>query len=98
MPRKLFGELLKHSLYAHSPHFLLRFKHEERAHFGVSVSKKISKSAVVRNTIRRRVYGVLSGLHGGKKGLFLFIAKPGADKQKGENLALEIKELLSKVS
>lgn len=45
-----------------SPHLALRYGHNDRqAHYraAIVVSRKVSKSAVVRNRIRRRLYEVL---------------------------------------
>lgn len=82
----------------HSIHFLLRKAPlEGKALFGVSVSKKISKRAVVRNTVRRRAYAALRPLVPQiGAGVYLFSAKPGADKVKGAFLAAELAELLKK--
>ena len=99
IPRKLFGELLLSKRYANSPHFSLRVSplQEGSSRFAVSVSKKVSKKASVRNTIRRRVYSVLRNLGPlAHPGLYLFIAKPGSDKIKGEMLSNEVAELLKK--
>ena len=101
VPRKLFSELLLGSSYINSPLFSLRFVSSspiKETRIGVSVSKKISKSAVVRNTVRRRVYSAASKFF--KKfpnGVFLFVAKPGAEKLKGEKLMMELAKLLEKV-
>jgi ribonuclease P protein component len=63
--------------------------------FGVSVSKKISKSAVVRNTIRRQTYTSLKPyIRDFPHGLFLFVAKTGIEKLKSEKLREEIKKIL----
>ncbi|CAN5139235.1 hypothetical protein BH11PAT3_BH11PAT3_0070 [soil metagenome] len=96
MPRELFEELLKRSQYANSLHFSLRFKvGAPHSRFGVSVSKKISKSAVIRNSIRRRVYASLRDeIEHITPGLYLFMAKAGAGKIQGEKLVLEIQGLL----
>lgn len=97
MPRELFKELLEKSRYVNSTYFSLRYRlsHESEPKIGVSVSKKISKKAVVRNTLRRRVYSSLRpSLAGLPKGLFLFVAKPGAEKLRGQSLQDEIELLL----
>ena len=69
----------------------------ETARLAVSVSKKVSKSAVVRNTVRRRTYAAARTLLPslGKK-LFLVIAKPGVEMVKGEALLSELAGLLKK--
>jgi ribonuclease P protein component len=61
----------------------------------VSVSKKVAKSAVVRNAIRRRSYAALEPrLQSLPRGLYLLSAKPGADKLRGEALEAELSALL----
>jgi len=42
----------------HTPHFLLRVKRAERGRVAAVVSTAVAKRAVVRNTLRRRVYAV----------------------------------------
>lgn len=62
----------------------------------VSVSKKVAKSAVDRNTTRRRVYAVVQDeITKLKQGLYLIVAKKGAQDVKGEALRKEILELLN---
>lgn len=97
IPRLLFSEILKSRHFTHSPHFSLRLglSDEKFARVAVSVSKKVSKSAVVRNAIRRRAYSVLfSQISSLPAGLYLFVAKAGAEKIKGEALEKEIGVLL----
>src|ERR1035437_7716179 len=97
IPSKLFTELLSGSRFIHSPHFTLRFKliPNSPSKVGVSVSKKVSKSAVIRNTVRRRVYATTAPLlEGIKNHLFLFVAKPGSQNIKGKELSQEISKLL----
>ena len=100
IPRKLFSELLLNSRYTNSPIFSLRFVVDssiKETRVGVSVSKKISKSAVVRNKVRRRIYDALKPIISNfPNGLFLFITKPGIEKFKKEKLADELKGLLEK--
>jgi ribonuclease P protein component len=100
IPREVFSELLTHSKYTNSPTLSLRFvldKKRPGPQVGVSVSKKVSKSAVVRNTIRRRVYSAVQILYPDLlNGLFLFVAKSGAEKLKGEKLKEEVKKLIER--
>ena len=101
IPRELFTELLLRSKYANSEHFSLRYRTntDKTARFGVSVSKKVSKSAVTRNTIRRRVYSTLrSILSSFPPGLFLFVAKPKTQTLKIEKLLEEIKILINSIN
>jgi ribonuclease P protein component len=100
--RKLFTSLLDQSekpKYANSLHFTLRAVSSptNKAHVAVSVSKKVSKKAVVRNKIRRRAYVAASFfIKELKPALILLVAKPGSENIKGEDLKAEIKELLLK--
>ncbi len=100
IPREIFSELLVNSKYTNSPPLSLRYilgSEFSHARIGVSVSKKVSKSAVVRNTVRRRVYSSIQNfIKELPKGMFLFVAKPGIEKIKGEKLKEEIKRLLEK--
>jgi ribonuclease P protein component len=59
---------------------------------GVSVSKKVSKQAVSRNRVRRRVYNIVKELSL-KPSLYLFAAKPGAEKASVTALKEELKSL-----
>ena len=81
----------------HSTHFLLRTTPAEKAELRVAVSKKISKKAVIRNTIRRRVKAVvLPLLLTLPKETYLFSAKSGAESVKGQALKDELALLLKK--
>lgn len=99
--RALFSDLLKERNFVYSEHFTLRFsfpKENTLSRIGVSVSKKVSKSAVKRNLIRRRSYAAITNILAPKSlGLFLLIAKPGAEKLKGDVLMKELVELFSKI-
>lgn len=68
------------------------------AKVAVSVSKKVSKRAVVRNRIRRRTYSAIRKLLPNlSNNLFLLIAKPRAENVRGEKLKNELAELFKKV-
>jgi|SRR6185312_7399807 len=97
IPRSLFSEILKSRRFAHSAHFSLRIgsSPSKASRLAVSVSKKVSKSAVVRNTIRRRAYSAVAAeLPSLPAGLYLVVAKSGAEKIKGEALEKELVTLL----
>lgn len=67
----------------------------DEARVAVSVSKKVSKKAVTRNLIRRRTYAAVADFyHELKPGLYLFSARPGAQKAKGERLKSELRSLV----
>lgn len=93
--RKLWSPLLASRNFKNSTYFSLRSAPgESQARFAVSVSKKVSKSAVVRNRVRRRVYAALEDFASITPGLYLFSAKPGAEKVWGEDLKKELRKLL----
>lgn len=97
IPRELFKNLLNSRKYLNSPHLILRIGPSERVGVAVSVSKKVSKKAVVRNRTRRRIYSAISPLIPDlDNNLYLVVAKPGADKLKGEALKSELAELIKK--
>ena len=76
------------------PHFSLRKSGSDKTRVIISVSKKISKKAVERNRVKRRVRAYMRGLS--KKlepGSYLIIAKPGAGEIKGKILENELKML-----
>lgn len=96
--RKSFKKILDSRKYLNSTHFTLRFSDYSENKAAVSVSKKVSKSAVVRNRIRRRVYSVLKDiLPSLRPGLYLVVAKSGAEKVEGEKLTSELAQLFQKV-
>ena len=97
IPRKILETVVRLGRREDSTHFFLKFLAHDEARFAVSVSKKISKSAVVRNRVRRRTYSAIRELiSSAPKALFLVVAKPGAEKLKGEVLRMELAELLLK--
>lgn len=82
--------------YSNTEYFsLMSWPSSQRARFAVSVSKKVSKSAVVRNRIRRRTYSALRGmLDKVPPGIHLISAKPNSQTLKGEKLENELRKLL----
>jgi len=94
--REIFKSFPGKKKFSESENFsLLHSPNSPTARFGVSVSKKVSKQAVVRNRIRRRAYSGLRDLISiSKPGLYLFVAKLGAKDVKGEKLKNELKKLL----
>ncbi|MDP3874992.1 MAG: ribonuclease P protein component [bacterium] len=95
IPRKLFISLLESGKHFNSKHFSLRVTSSDKVRVAVSVSKKISKKAVVRNKVRRRAYSAVRSLIPNlTNNLFLLVAKPGAEKIKGKELENELKSLV----
>lgn len=79
-------------------HFYLRFKPSSHGvRFIISVSKKVSTKAVVRNRIRRRIRPVLQELtHSLSPAEYTIVALPGAESVKGDELKVELAHLFKK--
>lgn len=103
--RALFDTLLKKGVFFHSQNLSLRVMKTQKglSKFSFVVSKKVSKSAVVRNLLRRRGYSVLKDSIGkdskdtmntGVVGAFFF--KKGAEKLGFSELQEETVFLLKK--
>lgn len=60
---KAFKEIIEKGQSFHGPFLILRaINNVATSGFGVSVPKKVAKSAVLRNKMRRRVYTVIKSL------------------------------------
>ena len=80
-----------------TPHFSLRTSPAETLQVVISVSKKVSKKAVVRNTIRRRIRPLLKAMTMNlKPQAHLLIVRPGSEMLKGEALRQELALLFKK--
>jgi ribonuclease P protein component len=100
LSRSLFPELQKSRKFKNTEHFSLKIapSPKEGVHIAVSVSKRVAKSAVVRNRIRRRAYAAIYPKLGTvRPGLYLFIAKPKVQDISGDALNHEIDLLLNNV-
>ncbi len=66
-------------------------------HGAVVVSKKVSKSAVRRNKLRRQVYAQLhSAKQSGRSGVFVCILKPEAEKMTSAQFRGAVKNLIER--
>ncbi|MGK7878015.1 MAG: ribonuclease P protein component [Xenococcaceae cyanobacterium] len=65
---------------------------------GISISKKVSKKAVIRNRIKRQIRGVLRELlpYISKGWKIVVVLRPGAASCKYEHFLRELKQLLVK--
>ena len=61
----------------HSPNLTIAISPTADFHASVVVSKKVSKLAVTRNTIRRRIYGELRLLRERKPATYIVMVRPG---------------------
>ena len=97
LERKDFVNLLASKRFVNAENFCLRLGAGEKvAKLAVSVSKKVSKLAVDRNTLRRRVYSVVrNSVKDLEPNSYLFVARPSAKKLKGERLEKEVLSLLN---
>jgi ribonuclease P protein component len=94
-------EIIKSGLFFHTPSFTFYTqKGRNRAAFAVSVSKKVAKTAVLRNRIRRRFYLALAG-YIKDKGIIqngVFMAKKGAERLSVDQIRAELTPLSEKVA
>lgn len=99
--KKEFAEILSKGKRYNSPHFLLYCIEDTKAgsknsRFAFSVSKKVGKTAVQRNRLRRQGYSVIQraqkDVSSGKVLFFSF--KKGSESLKFESIDREIRELL----
>jgi len=74
-------------------HFILRSSPSTEKEFIISVSKKVSKKAVIRNLIKRRIRPILKKFDL-KPARYLLIANPGAEKIRGVELQSELEKVL----
>jgi ribonuclease P protein component len=82
---------------AGTPYFSLRITKSTDLKWVISVSKKVSKSAVVRNTIKRRIKAILRESYSGiEPATYLLVAKPGSKELKGQVLKAELATLFKK--
>lgn len=77
--RQQFSELGRSGKRFHCDVATISFTKHGHFHAAVVVSKKVSKSAVTRNTFRRRVYALLyQAKLAGQTGVFVVVVKPEA--------------------
>ena len=102
--RKQFEALLKESFLRHIPYFSMRSKRNNASlpfSFAVVVSKKVIKTAVGRNLIKRRVRAIVEELHHARKeewntSIVLFLKKEGTTLSFKE-LKLQIQDVFRKI-
>lgn len=96
---ELFKEIMEKGHGFHSPFFLLKLqKSDDLSRFGVSVPKKVAKTAVLRNKLRRRVYTVIRNLEDRiERGLLVvLVLKIGSEALKMDELFKEIEKIFVK--
>ena len=95
--RSEFLRLYKAGKKLHSKHLTVSISPTPGFHGSVVVSKKVSKRAVIRNTIRRRIYSELRSLRSCSPATYIVMVRPPyADLSKGLARA-ELLELIGRI-
>lgn len=78
LTKNQFSKYFKTGRKHHSTHLTIVYTEHTNLHASVVVSKKVSKRAVDRNTIRRRVYAEIrnSLVRNNQTGVFIILVKP----------------------
>ncbi len=99
LDRKAFDRFFVSGKRFHTANFQLIYTAQPAFHGSVVVGKKVFKSAVRRNRLRRRVYAVLYRLKDAPTpaGVFIIIAKPAAGTLIQAKIAPEIEQLILQV-
>lgn len=98
LTRNEFDQVFKDGKRLHTPIAQLIYKQSDTFHASAVVGKKVYKKAVDRNTLRRRLYGLLYGLKHAAPGMtYILIAKPPIAKLARKAMREEIQTLLGKV-
>lgn len=97
LSKDLFSEVMQSGRALHSENVWLKYRKtgNDIGRFSVSTPKKVSKSAVVRNRARRRIYSVIKvpkGMEG------IFFAKNDLEAVTFTKLTEEVASLLAKAS
>lgn len=98
--RENFEKVMKKGGFVNSSLFSLRFtkKLEKSTCFSIVVAKKIAKTAVLRNKIRRRAYSILKKLTRNLESPYFIIlfSKKGVETASFEETRTDIESLLKK--
>ena len=84
LSRKEFSHFFSIGKKTHTSKFFIVYSINKTLHTSVVVSKKIEKSAVKRNKIRRQIYDIVRNYQNGKTltGVYIFVAKPEIQNMK----------------
>ncbi len=97
LSRTQFVEFGRKGKRFHSEALTMSFFPYQTFHGAVVVSKKVSKSAVRRNRLRRQVYAQLQNVKQlGKTGVFVFILKPESEKMTNAQFRGAVKDLIER--
>lgn len=95
----LFKDIFVNGKSFHSPFFIVRARKNgvDTNRFGISVTKKVSNTAVLRNKIKRRVYTALRSIDTAFPVHAVFIIQKTALKMTPKEFAVEIREVFGKM-
>lgn len=95
---KEFSHFFSSGKRIHGAYLQLIYTPSPVFHAAAVAGKKVAKTAVGRNKLRRRLYAVLYRISRAREltGVYILIAKPGATKADFRALATEIEELVGK--
>lgn len=95
----IFKHIIQNGGVFHGNFFIIRCEYsKDLSHFAVSVPKKVAKTAVLRNKIRRRVYSIIRKFKDSfiSKQNIVFIAKKDIEKVSFIELTDEIRKIFVK--
>lgn len=96
--RSQFASYAKGGRRFHSENMTVVYHPSLDFHGAVVVGKKVSKLAVTRNTIRRRVYAVLYGLKARQKsGVYIVMIKPSYKNLTKQAARSEVEALIGRI-
>lgn len=98
LSRTEFETYFKQGKRFHSEYLTVIYLPYPTFHAAVVVSKKVSKKAVVRNTLRRRVYAVLYGKkQKGVTGVWIALIKPSLSLLTKQQAKTQTENLIERV-
>ncbi len=97
--KKDFDSIFKKGKSAKAPHVIIRYSKSSgpESRFAFMVSQKVSKKAVVRNKVRRRLSEITRTLAFKQPWDVIFIALPGIDQVSFPELKTSVTLLLKKL-
>jgi ribonuclease P protein component len=100
LSREEFNRFFSLGKRVHSPAFQVVYVSHEKLHASVVVPKKVAKSAVKRNVIRRRIYDIVRRYRdeAGIRGVYIFLVKPPAVGMPYETLKQEVHSIIKKIT
>ncbi|GEM_PF-756867 len=97
-----FKDVLARGRFLHCPFVMVRFLNQNRkqSRLAVVVPKSVSKSAVVRNKVKRRIWGVLEAAYPSLLTScdIIFFAKKGSERARAAELKEMVLTLLAKAN